>query len=171
MLGILSAKRHVALRGGPHHGDIGSHPNKGDTMFHKTRRTLATVVALGALGLGGSAIAGAASSNSTTTAAGSGSGTAAQQKPAGPHVGANGKQEQELSGDAAAKVKAAAEAKVSGGTVLRVETDVDTGSPYEAHVQKADGSQVVVYVDKSFNVTSVDAFGGPGGPPAQQNGA
>jgi uncharacterized membrane protein YkoI len=65
-----------------------------------------------------------------------------------------------LTGDTAAKVKAAAEAKVSGGTVERVENDADSSSPYEAHVTKADGTEVVVLVDSSFNVTSVDAMPG-----------
>ena len=65
-----------------------------------------------------------------------------------------------LTGDTASKVEAAAKAKVPGGTVERVENDVDTGSPYEAHVRKADGSEVIVYVDSSFNVTGTDT-GGP----------
>jgi uncharacterized membrane protein YkoI len=62
-------------------------------------------------------------------------------------------------GDAADKVKAAALAKVPGGTVLRVETDADHGSPYEAHVRKADGTEVEVLVDKDFNVTAVNEMG------------
>jgi hypothetical protein len=45
----------------------------------------------------------------------------------GGHVGANGKTEVALPSDVAAKVKAAAEAKIPNGTVLRVETDVDHG--------------------------------------------
>ncbi|MEA2405512.1 MAG: hypothetical protein QOE08_2159, partial [Thermoleophilaceae bacterium] len=79
--------------------------------------------------------------------------------PHGGHVGANGEKEVQLTGDTAAKVKAAAEAKVPGGTVERVENDADSSSPYEAHVQKADGSQVVVLVDKSFTATAVNAMG------------
>ena len=58
-----------------------------------------------------------------------------------------------MTGDTAAKVKAAALAKVPGGTIERVETDADTGSPYEAHIKKSDGSEVIVYVDSSFKVT------------------
>ncbi len=54
------------------------------------------------------------------------------------------------------KVKAAAEAKVPNGTVERVETDVDHGSPYEAHVSKADGTELEVLVDGDFNVTAVN---------------
>jgi len=60
-----------------------------------------------------------------------------------------------LTGTTAQKVKAAAEAAVPGGTVLRVETDSD-GSPYEAHVRKSDGTEVVVKVDKSFKVTKIE---------------
>jgi hypothetical protein len=58
-------------------------------------------------------------------------------------------------GDTADKVKTAAEAKVSGGTVERVETDVH-GSPYEAHVCKPDGTQLEVLVNKDFEVTAVN---------------
>jgi uncharacterized membrane protein YkoI len=77
----------------------------------------------------------------------------------GPGHGGAG--ETALTGTTAAKVKAAALKAVPGGTVLRVETDSD-GSPYEAHVRKADGSEVVVKVDKSFNVTDIEEDHGPG---------
>jgi hypothetical protein len=77
----------------------------------------------------------------------------------GGHRGANGKVEQALSGDVAAKVKAAALAKVPGGTVERVETDVDHGSPYEAHIRKADGTELGVLVNKDFQVTAVNTMG------------
>ena len=69
--------------------------------------------------------------------------------------GHGGAGETPLTGTTAAKVKAAALKAVPGGTVLRVETDSD-GSPYEAHVRKADGTEVVVKVDKSFNVTGIE---------------
>ena len=59
-------------------------------------------------------------------------------------------------------MKAAALEKVSG-TVERVETDVDFGSPYEAHVRKPDGSEVQVLVNNQFEVTAVKAQGGPRG--------
>ena len=42
-----------------------------------------------------------------------------------------------------------------GRTIDRVETDSD-GSPYEAHVTKADGTQVVVKVDANFAVTGIE---------------
>jgi uncharacterized membrane protein YkoI len=130
-------------------------------MLSTARRTVVTVAALGALALGGSAIAGAAQNSSTTTAT---QGTqTAQGRPAGggPHVGANGKQEQPLTGDTAAKVKAAALKKVPAATVERVETDVDHGSPYEAHVTKSDGTQLEVLVNKDFQVTAVNTMQHP----------
>jgi hypothetical protein len=126
------------------------------------RKAVLTAGALGALALGGSALA-----NAATGTNGSSSTTAPQGAPAqrpdptrpGGHVGANGKTEQALSQADAAKVKAAAEAKVPGGTVERVETDVDHGSPYEAHVRKADGTELEVLVNSNFQVTAVNTMG------------
>jgi hypothetical protein len=74
--------------------------------------------------------------------------------PAGPHS-ADGITEEELTGDTADKVTAAAEAAVEGGTVERVETDAE-GAAYEAHVTTAEGERVTVKLDESFAVTSVD---------------
>ena len=68
-----------------------------------------------------------------------------------------------LTDGTASKVKAAALATVPGGTVIRVETD-SAGSPYEAHVQKSDGSIVTVKIDDSFNVTGTESGFGAGGP-------
>ena len=68
--------------------------------------------------------------------------------------------EKALTGDTADKVRAAALAKVAGGTVLRVEADADHGSPYEAHVRKPDGSEVEVLVNKDFGVTAVNEHRG-----------
>jgi hypothetical protein len=135
------------------------------------RATATTLAAIGAAALGGAAIAGAANPSSSTTASPStgSSGAAAQNQQAPPAQRdpsrgghrANGKTEVLLTGDTATKVEAAAKAKVPGGTIERVETDVDTGSPYEAHVRKADGSEVIVYVDKDFNVTGTGTMGHP----------
>jgi uncharacterized membrane protein YkoI len=126
---------------------------------------LTAVAAVAAAALGGSVIANAASTPTGTTAA-SGS-TATRQAPPpqrdrsmGGHQ-ANGKTEKLLTGDTASKVEAAAKAKVPGGTIERVETDADTGSPYEAHVRKADGTEVVVYVNSSFDATGVETMGHP----------
>ena len=72
----------------------------------------------------------------------------------GGHV-ANGITEVLLTGDTADKVRAAALAAVPGGTIQRVENDAE-GSPYEAHMTKADGTQVTVKVDSNFKVTSTE---------------
>jgi uncharacterized membrane protein YkoI len=69
--------------------------------------------------------------------------------------------ERALSGETAAKVKAAALAKVPGATVERLEKDGD-GAVYEAHLTKADGSHVTVKLDAAFTVTAVEN-GGPRG--------
>ena len=65
-----------------------------------------------------------------------------------------------LTGDTAAKVKAAALARYPGATVLRVETDSD--GVYEAHLTTSGGQRVTVEVDRSFEVTGEEA--GPGHP-------
>ena len=51
---------------------------------------------------------------------------------------------------------AIANAKVPGGTVVRVETDADGNATYEAHMTKSDGTPVTVYVDGNFNFVSVE---------------
>jgi len=68
--------------------------------------------------------------------------------------------EQLLTGDTATKVRAAALAKYSGATILRVETDSD--GVYEAHLTTTDGKRVTVEVDKAFKVTGEES--GPGRP-------
>jgi uncharacterized membrane protein YkoI len=126
------------------------------------RSKLTTFAAIGAAALGGGAIANAATSGTSTT-----SSTAAPtlapaagqpSAPQGRHT-ANGKTETALTGDVAAKVKAAALAKVAG-TVDRVETNVDSSAPYEAHITKADGTQVEVQVTGDYTVAAVNTMGG-----------
>jgi hypothetical protein len=132
-------------------------------MFRTARKTAVMIAALGALALGGSAIAGAAQNSSSTSSSSSStpqSRPPSGGRPAGPHR-ANGKTERPLTGDTAAKVKAAALKKVPGGTVERVETDADHGSPYEAHVTKSDGTQLEVLVNKAFEVTAVNTMQHP----------
>jgi uncharacterized membrane protein YkoI len=119
----------------------------------KSQKTAIAVAAVAALGLGGSALANAATQSATPTA----TPNAKDSRPAG----GPGNGEIALTGDTADKVKAAVLAKVPG-TVLRVETD--NGSVYEAHIKKADGTEVVVKVDKNFAVTATEEHtGGRGG--------
>jgi Spy/CpxP family protein refolding chaperone len=119
-------------------------------MLSTVRKSAATVVALGALGLGGSAIAGAAD---TTTSSGT--------KPAQTRNG--GPQREALSGSVAAKVKAAALEKVPGATVLRTEAGGPYNTAYHAHIKTSAGAQKVVLVSSSFEATAVQADQGRGG--------
>jgi hypothetical protein len=115
-------------------------------------RTAAVACICAAVGVAGGIASGSAATNGNANNAGKPDG----QAPPGRHIGANGQREQALSTDVAAKVRDAALAKVSGGTIERVETDVDHGSPYEAHVRKSDGTELEVLVNKSFQVTAVN---------------
>ena len=120
------------------------------------RESLETLLAAEAA-VGGATVANAATSSSSSSSSGS---TPAQPAPSGqpgPHT-VNGKSEQALSGDVAAAVQKAALAKVSG-TVERVETNVDSSAPYEAHIRKADGTEVEVQVNKDYTVAAVNTMG------------
>ena len=140
------------------------------------RSMLVTGAAVGAAAAGGGAIASAATSNtssssSTPSAPAQGAPGYGQGVPAsGPSRGGrfnpsqgghtvNGKTETLLTGQTAAKVRAAALAKVSG-TVQRVETNVDDSAPYEAHIVKSDGTEVEVQVNSDYTVAAVNAMGG-----------
>ena len=132
----------------------------------------AVMLGLAAGSYGASAASGSGSTTTTTPSTTAPS-TAA---PTAQHPwGGQRSDETPLTGDTLAKVtEAAAQAKVSGGTIIRVETDADGNALYEAHMTKADGTPVTVYVDKDFNVVSVET-GGPGGghggaPPQQSSG-
>ena len=109
-------------------------------------------VAIGLLG-GSYGLASAASSSSTATTKMS---VARPTATAGQPWGGQRSDETPLTGDALAQVTAAAQAKVSGGTIIRVETDADGNALYEAHMTNASGAPVTVYVDKDFNVVSVE---------------
>jgi hypothetical protein len=65
-----------------------------------------------------------------------------------------------LTGTVKDKVAAAAKAKEPGATIERVETDAE--GVYEAHMVRADGTPIIVQVDRTFAVTAVQT-GGPGG--------
>jgi hypothetical protein len=117
----------------------------------------ALVVAAMALGVGAGSygIASAANGSSTTST------TAAAPSQSAPSSsnpwGGRRSDETPLTGDALAKVTAIAKEKVSGGTVVRVETDADGHAAYEAHMLDASGNPVTVYVDSSFNYVSTES--------------
>jgi hypothetical protein len=131
------------------------------------RKTALTAAALGAFGLGGAAVAGATDEGSST---GSSSSTATTPQNRA------GRDRQPLSADTAAKVKAAALAKVPGATVLETEAGGPYGTPYHAHVKTSDGKLQVVLVDAAFQATAVQADQGrpsgrgPGGPDGRSPG-
>ena len=119
------------------------------------------VVAAMALGIGAGSygIASAASGNSTTATTTTLSTQTAPAAPAngGGPWGGQRSDETPLTGDALAKVTAVAQAKVPGGTIVRVETDADGNAKYEAHMTDASGNPVTVYVDANFNYVSTES--------------
>jgi uncharacterized membrane protein YkoI len=143
-------------------------------MLDRIGKFGATVAALAAVAVGASAIADAASNDKTKTAGTAAQGYAQQGAPpqgappqgappqgGRPQGGPRHKPETPLTGEVATKVRQAALAKVPGGTIERVETDSDHGSPYEAHVRKSDGTELEVLVNKSFEVTAVNTMRHP----------
>lgn len=116
-------------------------------------RSFTKVLAAGAMALG----LAAGSYGIASAASGSGTATTTTTPSAAHPWGGQRSDETPLTGDTAAKVRAAAVAKVgSGATVVRVETDADGHAKYEAHMVKADGTPVTVYVDEQFDVVSVE---------------
>jgi hypothetical protein len=122
--------------------------------------------AIGLLGVGlaaGAVLAGTLTANAATdteTPSASPSASASDTPDRDRHGGPDGSRdesksqrpdEQLLTGDTAAKVRAAALAKYPGATIKRVETDSD--GVYEAHLTTADGQRVTVEVGKDFAVT------------------
>ena len=146
---------------------------------NRRRWSLERLVAVGAIALGLAAgsygLASAASGSGSTTASGAPVGViqAATTTPSAPNAGQpwGGQRPDEtlLTDGDATKVKEVALAKVPGATVVRVETDADGHAAYEAHMVKADGTPVTVYVNKQFEVVSVQS-GMPGPPASSQSG-
>ena len=72
------------------------------------------------------------------------------------HRGGGRSDETPLTGQTAARVRAAAIARAPGGTVERLETDGDGNAAYEAHIRRSDGSRITVYVNRQFEVVGVE---------------
>lgn len=136
------------------------------SRFQKIAATVAVSagVAVGAAGI--SSAATSPSSGSTTTATTT---TAAVPAKAPSNVDpatlSHGPGETLVTGANLTTLTKAALTAVPGSTVIRAETD-SGGAAYEVHLTKADGSDVTVKFDSSFNVTATqDGFGsGPAGP-------
>jgi hypothetical protein len=131
-------------------------------------RTTMIAAACAAIGTAGGIAGVSAATNGSDSGSSTDSTTQAAPPPhdrnfdpsLGGHVGPNGT-ETLLTGDVATKVRQAALDKVGGGTVERVETDADHGSPYEAHIRRSDGTELEVLVNKDFSVTAVNEMGQP----------
>jgi hypothetical protein len=132
----------------------------------RARRWIASAALLAGGMLAGGILAGsqAASAQGATSTASSSAAAPPGGSGVSPAAMRHGPGETLLTGTTADKVKAAALDAVPGGTVIRVETDSE-GSPYEAHIQKSDGSFVTVKIDENFNVT--DTISGFGAGPMQ----
>jgi uncharacterized membrane protein YkoI len=120
-------------------------------MTRKVWTTSAGAIGLSAFALAGAAVAFGADSATKTGTTTTATTTTSAGKPARTPEAA-------LTGDALAKVKVAAIAKV-GGTVDSATTEndnADAAAAYEAHVTKTDGSHVTVILDKAYNVLTVE---------------
>ena len=126
------------------------------SRLHKAAALVAVGVGVGGGSYGlASAASGSGSTTTTTVAAAPATSTQPPGTTAQNPWGNQRSDETLLTGDALAKVTAIAESKVPGGTVVRVETDADGNATYEAHMTKADGTPVTVYVDSSFQFVSM----------------
>ncbi|MGH9019824.1 MAG: hypothetical protein ACRDV0_02260 [Acidimicrobiales bacterium] len=126
---------------------------------NRFRRIVVSSALVAGVGLGAAGVASAASGGSTTTTVPA-SGTARTD----PATLTHGPGETLLTGSELTDAVAAAQAAEPGAAVVRAETD-SAGSPYEVHMEKADGSYVTVKLDGAFKVTAIqDGFGaGPVG--------
>jgi hypothetical protein len=144
-------------------------------MLKRLKQLLLGGSALAALALGGSALAGAATgTGSSTTSATSTVAPGYGGPPGGPGftaadapgTAAHESAEKAVSGEHAAKAKAAALASAGGGTAGAVTGDFRNSGDYEVEVTKTDGSKVTVRLDSAFKVQTHPG-GGPGGPGGQ----
>jgi hypothetical protein len=129
-------------------------------MLTKVKQIGLGIAALAGAAVGGAAVAGAATSHSgtaTTPPAVPGKPPLALRNMPTPGTAAHEDKEKAVTGEAAARAKAAAVKAVGGGTAGDVTTNY-FGDGYEVTVTKSDGSKVELHLDSSF-----DVMGPPGG--------
>ncbi len=125
---------------------------------NRLMKVMATAAIAFGLAAGSYGIAAAATGSGSSSGGNAAAAAAPTAAPAaGQPWGGQRSDETLLTGDALAKVKAIALEKVSGGTISRVETDADGNAAYEAHMAKADGTPVTVYVDSDFKFVGVES--------------
>jgi bacteriocin-like protein len=143
------------------------------TPAPRPRTWARTATLLGGGVLAGAVLAGVATANAATTSptpststgsSSSSSSTSTTPKSFDPGGSTPVRSdEKEVTGTLATTLTEKALAKISGGTVIRVETDAGDAA-YEVHMKKADGSLVTVKFDKDANVTAVEDGMGKGDP-------
>jgi uncharacterized membrane protein YkoI len=106
------------------------------------KRALVALGAVAVLAAGGAALAGATGGNDESPGHDDGSGTP-------------------ITGSALDRAKAVALQHTGGGKATDSEIRDEEGY-YEVEVQKPDGSQVDVHLDRNFNVLNEQGDGGPG---------
>jgi hypothetical protein len=111
-------------------------------------------VGMGSYGIATAASGTSSSGTATTPAASAPAPRTGSARPWGMQQRSD---ETPLTGDALAKVTAVAQAKVPGGTIVRVETDADGNAKYEAHMTDASGTPVTVYVDANYDYVSTQS--------------
>ncbi|MFN8035470.1 MAG: hypothetical protein U0V73_06020 [Acidimicrobiia bacterium] len=121
----------------------------------RVRRWLVTAAIPVGVAIGAAGIAAAATGGSSTNSSAGNATPSAPNGAVNPEQMTNGPGETLLTGTTADQVKAAALAAVPGATVIRVETD-SAGSPYEAHLEKSDGTDVTVKVSADFKATATE---------------
>jgi hypothetical protein len=134
-------------------------------MQNQKRRWFTGAALLASGLLAGGVLAGALSANAADPTPSQSGGTSGYGAPADGGTGpGNGTvdetksqrpDEKLLTGDTAAKARAAALAKYPGATIQRVETDSD--GVYEAHLVTKAGERVTVEMDKNFAITGEEA--------------
>lgn len=132
-------------------------------MNSKIRNTAGTVGLLAGGVVAGAVLAGTLTANAAdpTPTATSTAAPGAPARPDNPNPGDPSKPQRAdetlLTGDTAAKVKAAVAAKYPSATFVRIETDSD--GVYEAHIESG-GTPMIVQVGSDFAVTGTQAMGG-----------
>jgi uncharacterized membrane protein YkoI len=123
---------------------------------------------IGATAIGANATTAGSGSSTTSSSTSAPAGSASTAGPTDNDGDRHGSapvrsDEKAISAADAATLKAAALKAVPGGTVYRIETDAGDGV-YEAHMTKADGTEVTVKFDKNLAVTKVETGMGQGDP-------